>query len=82
MRTERISVGSLYDFVSTVRDTDGGYTVALGEGPIGYRLLQYNVRRNGTVSTVRDMVSIAHIVLSIDFISTLYRGVIQKRGKR
>ena len=54
MRTERISVGSLYDFVSTVRDTDGGYTVALGEGPIGYRLLQYNVRRNGTVSTVRD----------------------------
>ena len=55
MRTERISVGSLYDFVSTVRDTDGGYTVALGEGPIGYRLLQYNVRRNGTVSTVRDI---------------------------
>ena len=50
-----------------------GYSVALGEGLIGYRLLQYNVRRNATVS-------IAHIILSIDFISTLYREAIQQRG--
>ena len=55
----------------------------------GYRLLQYNVKRNGTISTVRDFrvlsvsdCSIAYIVLSIDFISTLYREVIQKRGNR
>ena len=42
-----------------------GYSVALGEGLIGYRLLQYNVRRNATVS-------IAHIILSIDFITILW----------